>query len=218
MDRLPTPPPLDPNATLPAPLRGLAQRGVVRRYRKNTLLIQEGELGDTLFIVLSGRVKAFSIDERDREIVYGVYGPGQYFGEMSLDGGPRSASVMTVEPSQCAVIARQTLSEHIAQNPEFAFELLLRVIQRARMATQSARSMALLDVYGRVVKLFNDLAIAQPDGTRRIAEKLTHAEIAQRVGCSREMVSRLVKDLTRGGYVQTNASGITLTADLPSRW
>ena len=199
-------------------LRTLVARGDPRRYRKGTLLIQEGEHGDTLYIVLSGRVKAFSVDQRDREIVYGVYGPGEYLGEMSLDGGPRSASVITLEATTCAVVTRQTLREHIAANPEFALELIARVIRRARLATQSARNMALLDVYGRVVQLLGELAVAQPDGTRVVPERLTHAEIASRVGCSREMVSRLMKDLERGGYIAVGAGAMTLVRPLPAQW
>ena len=203
---------------VPESLRTLVARGEPRRYRKGTLLIQEGELGDTIYIVLSGRVKAFSTDERDREIVYGVYGPGEYLGEMSLDGGPRSASVITLEATACSVVTRQTLREHIAANPEFAFELLGRVIHRARVATQSARSMALLDVYGRVVRLLDTLAVRQGNGTRVITERLTHADIASRVGCSREMVSRLMKDLENGGYLDVSAGRVTLSQPLPQRW
>jgi CRP/FNR family transcriptional regulator, cyclic AMP receptor protein len=100
------------DATLPAveaplmsdALRDLAARGEVRRYRRGTLLIQEGDVGETLFIILSGRLRAYSVGDREREITYGVYGPGEYIGEMSLDGGPRSASVMTVEACTCVVI------------------------------------------------------------------------------------------------------------------
>ncbi len=208
----------DSTSVLPAPLRTLAARGQPRRYRKGTLLIEEGDQGDTLFIIVSGRVKAFSTGERDREIVYGMYGPGEYFGEMSLDGGPRSASVVTLEPTVGVTITRATLQAHIAANPAFAFELISRVIHRARLATQSARSMALLDVYGRVVQLLDGLALPQPDGTRLIAERLTHAEIANRVGCSREMVSRLMKDLERGGYVRRSDAAWVLHGPLPPRW
>jgi CRP/FNR family transcriptional regulator, cyclic AMP receptor protein len=208
----------DPLTALPAPLRTLASRGVPHRYPKDTLLIHEGDHSDTLFIILSGRVKAFSTDERDREIVYGIYGPGEYLGEMSLDGGPRSASVKTLEKTECVVITRHTLREHIAANPEFAFELLARVIHRARMATQSAKSMALLDVYGRVVGLFNGLAVAQPDGTVLINDRLTHQEIASRVGCSREMVSRLMKDLEIGGYITGSSNSYRVLRALPPRW
>ena len=210
--------PLDPLTDLPAPLRTLASRGVPHRYPKDTLLIHEGDLSDTLFIILSGRVKAFSTDERDREIVYGIYGPGEYLGEMSLDGGPRSASVKTLETTACVVITRHTLREHIAANPEFAFELLARVIHRARMATQSARSMALLDVYGRVVGLLNEMAAPAADGVMRIEHRLTHQDMASRVGCSREMVTRIMKDLESGEYVVVSGQQIELKRPLPKRW
>ena len=215
----PTPaPPVDLLTDLPAPLRTLASRGVPHRYPKDTLLIHEGDHSDTLFVILSGKVKAFSTDDRDREIVYGVYGPGEYMGEMSLDGGPRSASVKTLEPTACVVITRHTLREHIAANPEFAFELLARVIHRARMATQSARSMALLDVYGRVAGLLNELAVRQADGSRVIEHCPTHKDIAGRVGCSREMVSRLMKDLSVGGYLLLDARRAVIARPLPPRW
>ena len=168
--------------------------------------------------MLRGQIKAYSSDARGREVTYGVYGAGDYFGEMSLDGGPRSASVIAEQACTCAVLTRQTLREHIAAEPEFAFELIGRVIRRARLATQSARSMALLDVYGRVVQLLESLAVAQADGTRVIAERLTHAEIAARVGCSREMVSRLMKDLEIGGFVARRASCLELSKHLPTHW
>jgi CRP/FNR family transcriptional regulator, cyclic AMP receptor protein len=202
---------------LPPTLRTLAGRGTLRAYRKGTLILEEGTHGDTLYVLLAGRVKAFSSDARGREVVYGVYGPGDYFGEMSLDGGPRSASVIADAACTCAVLTRQTLREHIKAEPEFAFELVARVARRARVATQSARSMALLDVYGRVVQLFESLAVPQDDGTRLIAERLTHAEIASRVGCSREMVSRLMKDLEAGGYLSVSG-GLRLLRNLPARW
>jgi CRP/FNR family cyclic AMP-dependent transcriptional regulator len=210
--------PVADKPAVPESLRTLVARGQPRRYRKGTLLIQEGELGDTIYIVLSGKVKAFSVDERDREIVYGVYGPGEYLGEMSLDGGPRSASVVTLEATACAVVTRQTLRDHIAANPEFAFELLARVIHRARMATQSARNMALMDVYGRVVLLLQQLAVEQADGTALIRDRLTHQDIASRVGCSREMVSRLLKDLERGQHIEHRHDGLALSSRLPEHW
>ncbi len=117
------------------------------------------------------------------------------------------------------MLTRQTLCEHIKAEPEFAFELIERVIRRARLATQSARSMALLDVYGRVVQLLESLAVSRADGLRVIEERLTHAEIAARVGCSREMVSRLMKDLVAGCYLRRGpASGWTVLRSLPQAW
>lgn len=205
-------------SSLPEALRTLAARGTHKRYPKGVVLIHEGDVGDMIFIVLSGRVKAFATDDGLHEIVYGVYGAGEYLGEMSLDGGPRSASVVTLEPTVCAVVTRQTLRDHIAANPDFAFELLARVIRRARMATLSARNMALLDVYGRVVKLLDELAQPQPDGQRVISPHPTHAEIAHRVGCSREMISRLMKDLKQGGYVVPQGRTWFIQRQMPARW
>jgi CRP/FNR family transcriptional regulator, cyclic AMP receptor protein len=209
---------VDLTDALPALLRELARRSEPHRYRKNTVLIHEGDRGDTLFIVLKGRVKAFSVDERGREIVYGVYGPGEFLGEMSLDGGPRSASVITLETAVCSVIARQTLLTHIGEHPEFAFELIARVIHRARTATQSARGMALLDVYGRLVRQLDELAVEQDDGSRLITEKLTQSELASRVGCSREMISHLMRDLKLGEYLRLEGSAIRLLRPLPQQW
>ena len=211
-------PSLDDLPISPA-LRALAERAEPRRYRKGLLLIQEGDQGDTLFIVLSGKVRAYSQGDNDREITYGVYGPGEYIGEISLDGGPRSASVMTLEPTVCVVIPRQTLLLHIAQYPEFAFELLSKVIRRARSATLSAKQLALNDVYGRLRALLDSLAGGVGDGeTPRIATRLTHQDMANRLGCSREMVSRLMKDLENGGYITIEGSDLILHRALPARW
>lgn len=208
----------DPFAALSDPLRALARRGEVRRYRKNTLLIEEGDYGDTLYLILAGRLRSYASGDRGREITYGVYGPGEYLGEMSLDGGPRSANVVTLEASTCAVVTRTTLLQHIAEHPEFAFELIAKLIRRARAATLSAKQLALNDVYGRLVQVLNALAVAQPDGTRRVDGRPTHQELAHRLGCSREMVSRLLKDLEQGGYLQAQPGRWLLPRALPARW
>lgn len=205
-------------ATLQDPaLRELAARGAVRSYRRDVLIIQEGDLGDTLYIILAGRVKVFASGENDREVVIDTHGAGEYVGEMALDGGPRSASVITLEPTICAVVTRITIRDHIAQHPEFAFDLLARVIRRARRATANVKNLALLDVYGRVRHLFDELAVER-EGVRSIPEKLTHQEIADRVGSSREMISRLLKDLERGGYLASEGRVITLKKRLPPAW
>jgi len=205
-------------AALGESLRALARRGVVRRYRAQLLLIEEGDVGDTLYIILDGRLRSFAAGDNGREITYGTYGAGEYVGEMSLDGGPRSASVMTLQPSACAVVTRATLKQHIAEHPEFAFELLAKVIRRARAATLSAKQLALNDVYGRLVLLLNALARSDAAGRRFIDERLTHLEMANRLGCSREMVSRLMKDLQRGGYVVPDLERWLLPKTLPARW
>lgn len=205
-------------ASLSPTLRPLALRGTIRSYRKNTVIINEGELGDSLFVLLQGRVKVYSTDADGREIIFNTVEAGDYFAEMWLDGGPRSASVMTVEPCICSVVDRAALREHLAEEPEFALELVTQVIRRARAATETARNMALLDVYGRViVTLESQRGAASPDEPLTLTQ-ITHQNIANRVGASREMVSRLLKDLEKGGYIELGVKRITLLKKLPARW
>jgi CRP/FNR family transcriptional regulator, cyclic AMP receptor protein len=200
-------------------LRALARRGVVRRYRKGTLLIAEGDRGDTLYIILAGRLRAYAANlDNEREVTYGIYLPGEYVGEMGLDGGPRAANVVTLEASTVAVVTRPTLEAHLQEDPAFAFELLNKVIRRARAATMGLRQIALNDVYGRVKALLEDLADAQGDGTALIRERLTHKDIAQRLGCTREMISRVMKSLVDGRYVEPAKEGLCLRRALPPRW
>ena len=181
-------------------------------------MLSEGDVGDTLFVILRGSVKVFAMDEAGREITYGTIAAGDYFGEMSLDGGPRSASVMTLEPTLCSVVTSGAVREHLEATPAFAMDLITQIIKRARTATESARSMALLDVYRRLARHLESI-----EGPGRAAQPLvlhgvTHQDLAARVGASREMVSRLLKDLERGGYVSLATRRITLLKKLPARW
>ncbi|MBB3180600.1 Crp/Fnr family transcriptional regulator [Variovorax sp. Sphag1AA] len=208
----------DPAAALPLHVQKLAALGVQRRYRTHSLLIEEGDEGSAVYVVLSGRLRAFVSDSRGREVTLALHGPGDYVGEMSLDGGRRSASVQAMEPTVCAIVTRETMLHHIEKDPEFAMALIVRLIRRARLATESARSMALLDVYSRLKNLLESRAVAQADGTRVVAERLTHQAIASEIGCSREMVSRLMKDLEMGGYLSVVQRQLTLVRELPARW
>ena len=206
-------------AALPPSLAGLASRGVVHAYRKGAVIIEEGQQGDTLYIVLAGRLRAFSTNlSQSREIIYGTYGPGEYVGEMSLDGGSRAASVMAVEPSVCAIVTRTTVEAYIAEQPAFAFELLAKVIGRARAATLSARQLALNDVYGRIKSLLEQLAGAPPAPGWVTLGRISQREMAARVGCSHEMVSRVMKDLETGGHVEVGRVDLRVRLPLPARW
>ena len=196
----------------------LASLGQKRRWRRGSILIQEGDMGDTLFIILSGRLRVYSSDPSGKEVTLGLYGEGEYVGEMSLDGGARAATVATVETTECAVISRDTLVSFISQRPEFAMTLITRLIRRARLATESARTMALLDVYGRLTRLLTQLAVPQADGTWLVAERMTHLELSRHLACSREMVSRLLKDLQNGGFILVQGHSLILLKALPQRW
>ena len=199
-------------------VRELARRGTVRNIARNSVFIQEGEKGDSLFVILAGRVKVFVADEEGREMVLDIHGPGDYVGEMALDGRPRSASVIALEPTVCSVLTRDALRSAIAANPDVAMNLIGTLIERARIATDNVRNLALMDVYGRVARLLLSLAVEQPDGRMIVPEKLTQQDIADRVGASRDMVSRIFKDLTVGGYITVAERQITLNRKPPPRW
>ena len=202
----------------PDTLNAIAATGVIRTFPRNTILINEGDVGDSLFIVLSGRVKVFASNEQGREFVIDFHGPGEYVGEMSLDGARRSASVITVEPTTCAVVNRAQFREFILAHPDFGMHLIERLIHRVRVTTSNLKSLALSDVYGRMVRLLNALAVAQPDGRHIVPEKLTQQDIADRVGASRDMIGKLMKDLVAGGYLHVEDRTITILKKLPTGW
>jgi CRP/FNR family cyclic AMP-dependent transcriptional regulator len=201
----------------PETLRGIASTGVVRTFPRNTVLINEDDQGDSLFVILSGRVKIFSSNEAGREFVIDFQGPGEYVGEMSLDGAPRSASVITVEPTTCAVVNRAQFRDFILAHPDFAMHLIERLIHRVRVTTGNLKSLALSDVYGRLVRLLYALA-KDVDGRQVVPEKLTQQEIADRVGASRDMIGKLMKDLVAGGYLAVEDRTITIVKKLPTGW
>lgn len=200
-----------------ATLEAIAATGVVRTFPKGTVLIHEGDVGDALYILLAGRVKVYAANEDGREIVLDFHGPGEYVGEMSLDGSPRSASVVAVEPTRCAIVTRTQFRGFLDAHPDFAWHLITRLIHRVRVASENVKSLALCDVYGRLVRLLNALAVPQGD-VHVVPEKLTQQEIASRVGASRDMIGKLLKDLVAGGYLSVDDRTITLRRRLPSGW
>ena len=198
-------------------LRNIATSGVVRTFARNTVLINEGDVGDALYVILSGRVKVYSSNEAGREFVIDFHGAGEYVGEMTLDGEARSASVMTVEPTTCAVVNRAQFRDFILAHPDFAMHLIDRLIHRLRVTTGNLKSLALSDVYGRLVRLLNTLS-QDVDGKSIVPEKLTQQDIADRVGASRDMIGKLMKDLIAGGYLAVEERTITIVKKLPTGW
>ena len=212
-------PPVTPDVLDPGLLREIARQGGVKPYPAQAILINEGDASDSLYIVLSGRVKVYSNNAEGKEVVIATHGAGEYVGELSLDGGVRSTSVMTLEPTTCSVVSGANLRGFIAANPDFASHLILKLIRCVRQATESVKSLALEDVYKRVVRLLADLSDPVEGGPRRrVREKLTQQDIADRVGASREMVSRIFKDLTAGGYMASEAGRIVVLKKPPMGW
>ena len=198
-------------------LRAITGHAITRGFPRNAIILNEGDRTDTLYVILEGRVKVFVADVQGREIVLATQGPGEYFGEMILDEGPRSASVMTLEPSKFLVVPKEDFKEFLIKNPAFGVRLVEKLIHRVRQLTENVKSLALMDVYGRVARLLLELAEPQ-DGKLVIAERLTQQDIASRVGASREMISRIFKDLTTGGYVSLDRRQITIRRKPPAHW
>lgn len=195
----------------------LSKSAVTRTYPKNTIILNEGDETDSLYVILSGRVKVFVANEEGREIVLDVQGPGEYFGEMVLDEGPRSASVMTLEPCRLQLIPKEDIKALLQSHPEFAMHLVRKLIGRARTLTEHVKSLALENVYSRFTRLLHELAINE-DGRLVVQEKLSQQELANRIGASREMVNRIVKELTTGGYISVTGSRIEILKQLPANW
>ena len=198
-------------------LQALAAEGVIKAFPKNAIIVSEGDDTDSFYVIISGRVKVFVSDEEGREIVLATQDPGDYFGEMVLDGGPRSASVMTTEPSRFAIIPEKKFHEFLLTHPAFSTHLIEKLIRRTRALTENVKSLALMDVYGRVARLLLELAVEE-GGKLVIDEKLTQQDIASRVGASREMISRIFKDLAVGGYISIEKKRITIHKAPPRHW
>jgi CRP/FNR family cyclic AMP-dependent transcriptional regulator len=197
--------------------QAIANMATTRSLPANSIVVNEGDHTDSMYVILSGKVKIFLNDEDGKEVTLGIEGPGDYFGEMVLDGGLRSASVMALEPSQFSIIQKHDLEKYLQQNPAVSLGIIRQLIGRIRTLSDNVRSLALLDVYGRLRKLLLDLAVEE-NGERVIKEKLTQQELANRVGASREMVSKILKDLTIGGYVKIDRKIITVVKDPPKGW
>lgn len=202
---------------IPAVLKELAEEGTSRRYKKRAQIISEGDVGVSLFILLEGAVRIYSQDEQGRELDFGQLEPVAIFGEMALDGGTRTASVEAETPCVCAEVPYATLRRRLAGNPEFAFVLISTLIGRGRSATEAAKNMALKTVYQRVTELLEREAVAQ-DGVRWLPRPMSQQELANRVGASRDMISKILKDLTIGKYVEIDDRRIVILRNLPTRW
>jgi CRP/FNR family cyclic AMP-dependent transcriptional regulator len=199
-------------------LRALFAHAAVKTVPKNTVLITEGERStDSVYLIQSGKVKVYLCSADGKEVDLDVLEPGDYFGEMGLDQGARSASVVTMERTQLAVIRKSEFKKFVVDNPDFAMQFILKLIARTRSLLNSVKRLALLDVTDRVARLLLDMA-TEEDGKLIITEKLSKRDIANRVGATREMASRVFKDLVSSGYIRLEPQKITISRRLPQHW
>lgn len=195
-----------------------AMRGELRQFASGQHVINEGDRCDALYVLVSGQLTVFTQGPKQRELVYNVLDPGEFFGEMSLDGEARSASVRATIDSECLVIPSERVRALLREEPAFAETLVLKLIGRLRQATGSIRSLALEGVYERTIRLLEETAIADGD-VLRIPPGLTQTEIASRIGATREMVNHVMRDLVRGGFIAKHGNKrISIVKALPRRW
>lgn len=205
-------PPLPPEL-----LARLSASGVTQQFEVGDVLFQEGDASDTLYVLIAGQLKAYSAKSNGREVVYSTLEPGQIFGEMFLDGGPRSASVKAIAPSTCLIVAGDQIRALMSAYPSFAEYVAMQLMARLRAATRKMRALALDDVYERVTSLLQASAVEDATG-KHIPRHLTQLEIASQVGATREMVNHVLRDLTRGGFIlKDRRHRMTLLQPLPKR-
>ncbi len=203
----------------PAELEALRSSSVMRDCGKNAVIIHEGDVADSLYIIDSGRVKVYCSDKNGKDFVLDILDEGDYFGELALlDDDRRSASVRAMEPSRFQVIYKQDFSKVLDAHPNISRTLIRNLTRRIRKLTNDVKSLALQDVYGRVTKVLTALAKPIGGGEARVEEKLTQQDIADRVGASREMVARILKDLTVGEYIAIEGRQIVLRKKLPESY
>jgi len=199
-------------------LRTLESHAVQKTYRKNTIVIEKGDDSTSLYVLVSGKVRIYVADNEGKEVVLNLLDvPGACFGELALVGDTeRTASVMTMEDSKLLVISKQDFLKCLGGNPQIALTLIHQLVGQVKTLTERVGTLALHDVYGRVAATLREQA-REEDG-RLLTGRLTQQEIAQMVGASREMISRIFKDLKLGGYISIEDKRVVLLKKLPPRW
>jgi CRP/FNR family transcriptional regulator, cyclic AMP receptor protein len=191
-------------------LRMLTTMVARRSATRSTTIMAGGDATDSLYIVLSGRLKVMMSDSDGKEVILSILGPGEFFGEMGLiDDEPRSASVVTIEPCELLAIAKRDFKKCLVENSEMSMAVMRGLVRRLREADRKIGSLALLDVYGRVARLLLDMA-ENVNGEKVVTKRLPKQDIAKMIGASREMVSRVMKDLQTGGYIEVRSGAIFL--------
>ena len=181
-----------------------------RSFPRGTTIMAAGDATDSLYVVISGRLKVIMSDDEGREVILSMLGASEYFGEMGLiDDSTRSASVIGVEPCELLVLSKRDFRKCLSENFEMALTVMRGLVKRLRDADRKIGSLALMDVYGRVARLLLEMS-EMIDGQHVVTKKVSKQDIAKMIGASREMVSRVMKHLQSGGYIDVRGSFIYL--------
>jgi CRP/FNR family transcriptional regulator, cyclic AMP receptor protein len=195
----------------------VASQTVIRTFPKNTVIVSQGDDTDSFYVIIEGKVDVFLQNDKGKEIIINTLSEGEAFGELAPLGGiPRQASIITTEESTFGVISRQVFMDTLLTKSTVSMQIIDLLIHRIQDLTEEVSSLALEDVYNRVVRVL--YKHAEEVGEKLVTEKLTQQDIASRVGATREMVHRILKELKTGGYISIEGKHITIEKKLPSGW
>ncbi len=199
-------------------LESLASHAMIKTFPKNAIIINEGDETGSFHIILSGKVRVYVSDENGKELTLSLDGSGKFFGELALlDDEPRSASVITTEKSTCGIISKVEFKTWLAKNPDAPFSIIKGLSSKIRRLTDKVRSLALSDVYGRLIIELQNMT-EEKETVRVISEKPTQQDLANMIGASREMVSKIFKEHLKGGYITIDGKSLIINKKFPSSW
>jgi CRP/FNR family transcriptional regulator, cyclic AMP receptor protein len=188
----------------PSQAESVADAVIKRRFKRGELIVEQGKKSNALFIILTGRARVLTTDARGREVILANLAPGDYIGEMSLiDNEPHSATVRSEVQTDVLMLGRVEFARCLPENTSMAYAVMKGLVQRLRHADRKIESLALMDVYGRVARALIEAAETDAQGQAVIRNKVSRQDLAKMVGASREMVSRVMKDLEERGYIET---------------
>lgn len=192
----------------------VADAVIKRRFKRGEMIVEQGKKSNALFILLNGRARVVTADSRGREVILATLQPGDHIGEMSLiDNEPHSATVRAELQTDVLMLGRLEFARCLPENSSMAYAVMRGLVQRLRHADRKIESLALMDVYGRVARALLEFASQTPEGELLIRERISRQDIAEMVGASREMVSRVMKDLEERGFIETQENGAILVKE-----
>ena len=187
---------------------------IKRRFKRGEALVEQGQKSNALFILRTGRARVMTSDSRGREVILATLAQGDYLGEMSIiDNEPHSATVRAEVQTDVLMLGRAEFARCLTENASMSLVVMRGLVKRLRHADRKIESLALLDVYGRVAHALLDFAVADAQGQLLIKDKISRQDLAKMVGASREMVSRVMKDLEERGFIEALPNGATLLKD-----
>lgn len=186
----------------------VADAVIKQRFKRGEVIVEQGKKSNALFILLNGRARVVTADSRGREVILATLQPGDHIGEMSLiDNEPHSATVRAEVQTDVLMLGRLEFARCLPENSSMAYAVMRGLVQRLRHADRKIESLALMDVYGRVARALLEFAVETPEGELLIRDRISRQDIAKMVGASREMVSRVMKDLEERGFIDTQENG-----------